>query len=649
MAARSVRAYLHNRTDLPLTKLADECPHGEWTARAPDRVEAHSTVMMRAESILLGGVESRATYQIGNNRDSTVYIHWDNPTARSNSYHTNTGAGYYAFWSAPTSGSDPVAHYVVQPAGRVDTDFLPSRDGFRFDNHWDNVPYSLPPLRGTLLDKKYGNAANGLCGGMVLGALDYFVAKQEIPPARDAPRGEHDPLFIYLVNRLFDTFSIDSVSLLLKLMDPLYPDGDENVLSTFGLANGRAAVMAHEEWPLIRADIDAGLPSPVCIVTVKSLNPGDLGKNHQLLAYAYSAEGHDVSLHLYDPNQPSVDGVYMRFNDGDVSQRIVVEHNIAVEGRPVYCFVRMDGRTKPIPIATRPRLAVVERRARRVHLERGKQVVLSKREVAEGRRMFDVWPDCGQHEFPFVVNAVATSSTLTALTPHYREPALAWTINGVAVPPDERPRFLVPAFADRPAAAPNRAAPVGEEQGPPPGMIALRTELNGNQLLIVNDSADGNYTLVVQLRAQDGLDLSSVTSDTTAIDIAGLDEVVDGLREASAECWKEYLNRHRGGEPSSAGAVAAALFAQLGRPADPLWDPDPDAISIGAIVAGGDPTITDIANWNQELRQGDLGAGHGALGAEAIRVHAEAIRVDADGLREQLQRQLRGIGGIAPG
>ena len=51
---------------------------------------------------------------------------------------------------------------------------------------------------------------------MVLGALDYFVAGQEIPPTTTAPMGEGDPLFLHLVNRIFNTFSVDSVSLLLK-------------------------------------------------------------------------------------------------------------------------------------------------------------------------------------------------------------------------------------------------------------------------------------------------------------------------------------------------------------------------------------------------------------------------------------------------
>jgi hypothetical protein len=602
MAARSVRAFLHNDSDSPLIKISDGCPHGEWTTPAPDRIEAHSTATMRAASKLLGGVESRATYQIGDDHTSTLYIHWDNPTSGSNSYHTNTDAGHYAFWSAPTSGSDPVAHFILRPAGKVETDFLPSRDGFHFDNKWPNTPYSLPPLRGTLLDKKYGNAENGLCGGMVLGAFDYFVAGQEVPSTTTAPMGERDPLFLFLVNRIFDTFSVDSVSLLLKLMNPFYPDGDENVLNTFGLADGRAAVMAQQEWPLIRADLDAGRPSPVCIVTVKSANPGDLGKNHQLLAYAYEAARHDVKLHLYDPNQPDVDDVYMKFSDGDVSQRIMVEHNIQVSGRPVYCFTRMNGAPKPIPFATKARLTAIERRARRVNIVREPTVVVSRKQVAKGRREFDVWPNCGKHEFPFTVFRETTSTRITAMTPYYRDPVLSWRINGTPISPG-KDRVFIRTESDRPVDAPERPPQPDEGTGikvTPPGMVAVNTALDGNALVIVNDPEDGSYTLVVQVTARDGSDVSSSSSRTTVVEVDGFREVVDGLEDASAECWKKYLQQHQR-EPGKVGAVAAALYAQLRRPGDPLWDPDPEMTGIGVKVALDDPTIAAVGEWQQDL------------------------------------------------
>lgn len=628
MAARSVRAYLHNETSVPLVKISDECPHGEWSRRCPDRIEPYSTGMMRARSSLLGGVESRATYQFGNDPAKTLYIHWNNPISGSNSYHTNTTPGTYAFWSAPTSGSDPVAHFFVRPAGAVETDFLPSRDGFRFRNHWDNAPYTLPPLRGTLLDQKYGNADDGLCGGMVLTALDYFVAGQEIPSMDAAPAGEQDPLFRHLVDRLFDTFSVNSVSLMLKLMNPLYPDGDDNVLNTFGLANGRADVMAHQEWPLIRADLDAGRPSPVCIITVKSVNPGDLGKNHQVLAYAYEADGHNITLRVYDPNQPGRNDIYMKFTDGDVSQRIVVEHNIGVDGRPVYCFVRMENRTRPIPFATQPRLGAIERRARRVHIVREEQRVLASTQVGSGTRVFPVFPDCGEQEFPFVINAEKVASSFEVTTPYYRNPVLTWRVNDVRVPVGNDLALLVPADAERPEDMPARAG-----ARPPAGMVALRTTLTDSKLQIVNDPEDGNYALSIQVEAVEPGDPASASSRSTACDIAGLPVIVQGLEAAHAHCWKDYLNRHRNGLTAPA-AVAEALFAQLGRPADPLWDPDPVALGLGALVAEADPTVAQVHAWTQALQVAPAGVATGPASPGTL---ASDLRLDARTLEEQIR------------
>lgn len=597
MATRSVRAFIHNETGTPLIRVSDSCPHGEWTTRPPDRIEPHSTATVRARSIALGGVESRATWSFAGDTGKTVYVHWVNPISGSNSYNTNTAPGTYSFWSGETSGSDPVAHFFVRPAGKRGTDFLPSRDGFKFKNYWDNAPYALPPLRGTLLDQKYGNAKDGLCGGMVLTAMDYFVAGQEIPAMTNAPSGEKDPLFLHLVDRLFDTFSVNSVSLMLKLMNPLYPDTDENILNTFGLANGRAAVMANQEWPLIRADIDAGRPSPVCLIAVKSLNPGDLGENHQVLAYAYEADGHDITLHIYDPNQPLVDSVRMRFTDGDVSQRIVVRHNVAFNvTRPIYCFIRMANGPKAIPFETRPRLGAAERSARRIHITPRKPVRLEHRQVASGKKTFPVFPNCGEREFPYVVNADKWQLAFEASTPFYRDPMLTWKINGCTVAAGSNRELLVPAEAERPAQAPRRT-----DRTYPGGQVMLRTTLVGRELQVVNDPEDGNYILTVQAEAKEPADPSSETRATLPVEVEGLAVDIKGLQEANVECWKKYLGRYLN-KPVAVGAVAEALYAQLGRPADPLWDPDPDARRIGALVAEADPAVKQITTWTRELK-----------------------------------------------
>ena len=58
------------------------------------------------------------------------------------------------------------------------------------------------------------------------------------------------------------------------------------------------------EWPRIREDIDAGRLAMVGLVRHSGLNPFDLTQSHQVLAYAYKADGDTVRLRIYDPNWP---------------------------------------------------------------------------------------------------------------------------------------------------------------------------------------------------------------------------------------------------------------------------------------------------------------------------------------------------------
>jgi hypothetical protein len=136
-------------------------------------------------------------------------------------------------------------------------------------------------------------------------------------------------------------------------MNPLYPDTDDNVVSgTFGLVDGRAAVVINTEWPLVRADIDAGHPSPLGLVTVKSALPFDLGKNHQVMAYAYLETGTDVTIWVYDPNQHDNDNVTIQFSTRAWDVPLNVVHNVAVHDddghslRPIYCFFRTNYQQK---------------------------------------------------------------------------------------------------------------------------------------------------------------------------------------------------------------------------------------------------------------------------------------------------------------
>jgi hypothetical protein len=176
--------------------------------------------------------------------------------------------------------------------------FSPSSFGFRFANDFPDVPVIKLPIPG--MDLGLGDASNGLCGGMSLAAADLYTVGKA-PPADQTAPGQ-GPVFDYLVARAFDSFEL--------------PDGPMRYLMWMGLPDQEALFGIHgvvwrtitQEWPRVRADIDAGRPSALGLIRTRSFNPHDLALNHQVLAYGYDLD--DVNrrvsaIHVYDPNYPA--------------------------------------------------------------------------------------------------------------------------------------------------------------------------------------------------------------------------------------------------------------------------------------------------------------------------------------------------------
>ena len=97
--------------------------------------------------------------------------------------------------------------------------------------------------------------------------------------------------------------------------------------------------MVRDEWPKIRADVDAGHPSPIGLVTVKSSDPFDLKEDHQVLVYGYDLDRGAVTLRLYDPNQPGRDDITLRFDTGDPTRPQTLA--VTPGGPPVLAFFRV--------------------------------------------------------------------------------------------------------------------------------------------------------------------------------------------------------------------------------------------------------------------------------------------------------------------
>ncbi len=183
--------------------------------------------------------------------------------------------------------------------------FLPSINGFHFANDFPSQPALTIDLG--VVKVPIGNAAHGLCGGMVFAACDYFAAGL-LPPTDTCPPVAGTPLFTYLVRRILDSYHLPvGPATYYALMNPAMPDGDRQKGPV--TIRGRAWRMITREWPAIRSDLDSGRLCPLGIVKVKSANPARLGLNHQVLAYGYDAVGTRVDIRLYDPNSADNDAV----------------------------------------------------------------------------------------------------------------------------------------------------------------------------------------------------------------------------------------------------------------------------------------------------------------------------------------------------
>jgi hypothetical protein len=209
--------------------------------------------------------------------------------------------------------------------------FTPSENGFQFSNAWWPVePDVVVNVAGTQVP--LGNAQQGLCGGMVYAVRDYFQSTMHVPIATHNPAPQ-TTLYNYIVERLFDGFTADVVARTYLLQSELW-DYD------------RQSTMVGQ-WPLIKADLDAGILSPLMLIRLRSdLNPSDLGHNHQVLAWGYDVlSASSVAIYIYDPNDPANDAVTVTVDLAHATAR-------QSTGEAVTSFFRTDYAPKAPPATT---------------------------------------------------------------------------------------------------------------------------------------------------------------------------------------------------------------------------------------------------------------------------------------------------------
>jgi hypothetical protein len=190
---------------------------------------------------------------------------------------------------------------------RVVPGFLPSVHGLAFANAFPPGPtVRLGPLDPRIVG--IGDASAGLCGGMALTARDLYEAGLVAPLEVTEPPHNGSPRFRALVRRQVE--SLDWLRVALRYLDAqaLRPDPPAGLARLLRREPPRVDSLLRE-WPLVRAEINAGHPSVVGLVRVSGLSPSLLTRNHQVLAYGWEAGEGSVVLRVYDPNHPRRDDV----------------------------------------------------------------------------------------------------------------------------------------------------------------------------------------------------------------------------------------------------------------------------------------------------------------------------------------------------
>jgi hypothetical protein len=205
--------------------------------------------------------------------------------------------------------------------------FLPSQNGFHFSNGYGagtTYPVVTLPVVGTIVS---GDAGNGLCGGFVLAALDLFCHSPRLRPPPDTSRPPAgSPIFNYLVARLLDSFTSPTANLITgnaaRVVEWIHTPGHDVIISFFGAGLARRVI--EQEWPKIKHDIDAGVPSPLNLVGGPERGVADvagiiasLHHCHQVLAYGYEVDSaKNLTLLVYDCNDPMNDNSRISLNIG---------------------------------------------------------------------------------------------------------------------------------------------------------------------------------------------------------------------------------------------------------------------------------------------------------------------------------------------
>lgn len=222
----------------------------------------------------------------------------------------------YAQFSYTFNGQPRVHKVFLNPFKREfrlpempPVDFTPSAHGFRFINRFPGyyLPFSVPVLPEIFEVK----GAYGLCGGMSAATYDFMLAGRSIPEKEDVPDRGTD-LHRYLLRRQNDSFGRLGAQIVRFVRWAALPD------------DGPSGTWrkSFEEWEGLRVKLDDRNLQPLGLVYISTRESLNIWENHQVLAHAYTLRDDSAfDIHLYDPNFPLRDDVYLRCEPVEITPK----------------------------------------------------------------------------------------------------------------------------------------------------------------------------------------------------------------------------------------------------------------------------------------------------------------------------------------
>lgn len=180
-------------------------------------------------------------------------------------------------------------------------DFKPSENGFKFPNYFPGLP--LPDALANLIDTS--KSVHGLCGGMCFTVIDHYKSKKKLPAVDKVP-GEETHLYKYLAKRQLASWGVLSSQVLRYAQWMTFSDE-------------KAQAESMESFQELKKRLDENDLTVIGLVYNDIRESLRVWDNHQVLAHGYEElEDGTIRIHLYDPNYPKHDDVWLDAKPVDV-------------------------------------------------------------------------------------------------------------------------------------------------------------------------------------------------------------------------------------------------------------------------------------------------------------------------------------------